>query len=461
MNDTPTSSLVAGDVARLAPFGTDVGTNGSLRTLPDDELLHRLSALLGQSRRIEWQLVAHIGEVDQRRLYAREACDSMFVYCTDVLHLSEHEAYLRIAAARAARDHPILLAMLADGRLHLSGIAKLAPHLTPANREVLLQRATHRSKRQIEALVAELAPRPDVPASIRKLPDRSRGDVMAPSAGHADAAHPDEHALSLDPVRTTTTPNAIPGLNPSGAPSIPAAGRRPTESMSQSVAELGPDRDPATPPVPPHRRSVVEPLAPSRFRVQFTASAAFCEKLERLTELMRPKVPDGDLARILETVVTEALERREARRYGKTRSPRKTIASADTAASRDTSASPETAASPSRLDARPSRYIPAVVRRVSHARDDGRCRFVGPTGRRCGSPRWLQFHHVTAWARGGEASAGNIRVMCRIHNAYLAEKDYGKAVMARFRRARRGTGPTSQAEVTAKGNELGPDRGRA
>jgi hypothetical protein len=51
----------------------------------------------------------------------------MFVYCIDV-HLSEAEAYLRITAARAAREHPVLLHMLADGRLHLTGIAKLVPH---------------------------------------------------------------------------------------------------------------------------------------------------------------------------------------------------------------------------------------------------------------------------------------------------------------------------------------------
>src|SRR5688500_5593329 len=95
-----------------------------LHSLSDDELLRGLSALLEKSRRIEWELVAHIGEVEARRLYAREACDSMFVYCTEVLHLSEHEAYLRIAAARAAREHPMLLAMLGDGRLHLSGMAR-------------------------------------------------------------------------------------------------------------------------------------------------------------------------------------------------------------------------------------------------------------------------------------------------------------------------------------------------
>ena len=54
----------------------------------------------------------------------------MFAYCTGALHLSEGEAYLRIAVARASREHPMLLAMLGDGRLHLSGIALLAPHLT-------------------------------------------------------------------------------------------------------------------------------------------------------------------------------------------------------------------------------------------------------------------------------------------------------------------------------------------
>ena len=129
-----------------------------LTSFSDDELLRRLSDLLGQSRRDEADLVAHIGEVDRRRLYAREASPSMFGYCTEVLHLSEAEAYLRIAAARAAREHPLLLTLLADGRLHLTAIAKLAPHLTPENREDILERAAHRSKREIEELVAELGP---------------------------------------------------------------------------------------------------------------------------------------------------------------------------------------------------------------------------------------------------------------------------------------------------------------
>ena len=143
-----------------------------LQSIPDDELLRRLAELLRQSRRVEADLVAHIGEVEERRLYAREASPSMFVYCTEVLHLSEAEAYLRIAVARASRKHPVLLSLLEDGRLHLTGIALLAPHLTRENRDVILKRATHRSKRQVQELIAEIAPRPDVPAIMRKLPQR-------------------------------------------------------------------------------------------------------------------------------------------------------------------------------------------------------------------------------------------------------------------------------------------------
>ena len=68
----------------------------------------------------------------------------------------------RIAAARASRRHPALLTMLDDGRLHLSGIAVLAPHLTDTNCGELLARATHKTKRELLVLVAEIAPKPDV-----------------------------------------------------------------------------------------------------------------------------------------------------------------------------------------------------------------------------------------------------------------------------------------------------------
>jgi hypothetical protein len=50
----------------------------SLRNVRDEDLLRRLSALVKESRGDEADVVAHIGEVELRRLYAQEACSSMF-----------------------------------------------------------------------------------------------------------------------------------------------------------------------------------------------------------------------------------------------------------------------------------------------------------------------------------------------------------------------------------------------
>src|SRR5258706_11706000 len=64
----------------------------------------------------------------------------------------------------------MILDLLASGAMSLTSVRLLRPHLTPENHEAVLARASGRSRRQIEALVAELAPRPDVPSSVRKLP---------------------------------------------------------------------------------------------------------------------------------------------------------------------------------------------------------------------------------------------------------------------------------------------------
>jgi hypothetical protein len=328
-----------------------------LQSLSDDELLQRLAELLRRSRRVESELVAHIAEVDQRRLYAREASPSMFAYCTEVLNLSESEAYLRIAVARAPREHPMLLAMLSDGRWHLSGIAKLAPHLTVENRDRLLKRAAHKSKRQIEELIAELDPRTEAPAVIRKLPARR-------------------------------------------AESRPSAELRP-DAVEAPTGEPGPGRIQEAS-APPPERHTVEPLAPARYKVQFTASADLHDKLGRLQDLMRASVPDGDLAKIIEAAVTEKLERFEAKRFAKTKAPRKGLEETKMVSS--------------------SRQIPAAVRRVVYARDKGQCTFVDTLGRRCRARDRLEFHHQRPFGKGGDHSPENIRLLCRAHEQ-LARKD--------------------------------------
>jgi hypothetical protein len=151
--------------------------------LSDPDLLARLAALAGQEREASVELVAHLAELDTRSsLYAAHGHGSLFTYCTEVLRLSEDAACNRISAARACRRFPVILDALASGALSLTSVRMLGPHLTPENHEAMLARASGRSRREIETLVAEVAPRPDVPSSVRKLPAVTPPVPTLPSA---------------------------------------------------------------------------------------------------------------------------------------------------------------------------------------------------------------------------------------------------------------------------------------
>jgi hypothetical protein len=160
------------------------------------------------------------------------------------------------------------------------------------------------------------------------------------------------------------------------------------------------------------------PLSPERYKVQFTASKELRDKLDRLQALT-----NADLAAVIEAAVTEKLERIEAKRHGKTKNPRKTIAETDTS--------------------RRSRYIPAPVKRIVRKRDSDQCRFVDQYGRRCTERRGLEFHHHDPFGKGGDHDPAKISLMCRTHNAYFAEREYGKRKMDRFRQPGRVSEPAA------------------
>lgn len=142
----------------------------ALTQLSDPDLLAETNALAARERTATARLIAALAEIDGRRLYLRQACRSMFTYCTEMLHLSEYAAYSRIEAARAARRFPCLLTLLEDGAITLTTIGLLAAHLTDKNHEQVLASATLKSKRLVEELVAALKPQASVPAVVRKLP---------------------------------------------------------------------------------------------------------------------------------------------------------------------------------------------------------------------------------------------------------------------------------------------------
>ncbi|HEY6102294.1 MAG TPA: HNH endonuclease [bacterium] len=350
-------------------------------SLSDRDLLVQLKVLVHQEREVTVALIAHLAVLDERGLHFAEGYSSLFSYCTQALHLSEHAAFGRIAAARAARRFPILLEMVAGGALTLTTLGLLAPHLTPANQDALLAAARHKSKRQVEQILADLHPLPGVPSTIRRLP--------LP----VDSASPPTSPVSPPPTSTLDSIHSVQSVEPSVAsdPSASAGESRPPDSLHA-----------------PPRAAAVTPLGLKRYRVQFTATAEFCDKLCLAQDLLRHQIPDGDLTEILDRALTVLLESLAKERFATTDRPRRRGADQGGGSTTVT------------------RHIPAEVKRAVWLRDGGRCAFVGHSGRRCSTRGFLEFHHIVPYAEGGEATVKNIELRCRAHNQYEAALHFGE-----------------------------------
>ena len=340
-------------------------------SLSDHDLLDRLAALVFKEREASAELVAHLAVLDARpSLYAAQGYGSLFAYCTEALGLSEDAACNRITVAKTCRRFPAILESLASGAMSLTSIRLLHQHLTAENCEAVLAKASGRSRREIEALVAELAPRPDVPTSVRKLP------IPVSSA-------------------------------PAGAVSTSTAGEGPGTIPTVNV----PPQPVAAPPTA--RRPIIENTSPERYRVQFTIGKESHDRLRRLQALLRREIPDGDAGAIVERALALLLEKVESAKVGAAKNPRplQTIRpGTDRAASSQ------------------SREVPRHDKRVVWQHDRGQCAFVGPNGHRCTERAFLEFHHVQPYALGGPTSAQNLSLRCRRHNQYEAELVFGPRV---------------------------------
>src|SRR5919198_5200325 len=163
----------------------------SLVHLTDGDLLRNLAALVVQDRTTTAELLAHLAEVDARRLCLPAGFPSMFLYAVHELRLSEDAALKRIQAARAARRFPVIFDHLAQGRLYLSAVRLLAPYLTSENAHELLDAATHKTKSELEELLAQRFPRSEVLALVTAIPS-SRALCEGPHApGHVEAPVPE------------------------------------------------------------------------------------------------------------------------------------------------------------------------------------------------------------------------------------------------------------------------------
>jgi hypothetical protein len=250
-----------------------MNTTFSVAHLSDSELIVEVKARAARECDATAALIASLAELDARRLYLGEGYSSLFTYCTQMLHLSEHAAYGRIEAARIARRFPVILDFLANGTVTLTNVCLIAPLLTAENHAETLGAIRHKSKREVEHLVARLHPQPPVPAIVRKLPTPRIAEIVCPifAADH-----------------TTPAESSAP------APAVP----------------------------PPAKRPTVVPIAPEQYKVQFTVNAETHRKLGRAQDLLRHVIPNGDLAQIFDRALTLLVAELEKKKLAMATCPR-------------------------------------------------------------------------------------------------------------------------------------------
>jgi hypothetical protein len=417
-----------------------------VKRLSNDELVVRVRHCVREDRRISAQLLAHLGEIEARGLHRDLGYESMFEYAVRVLHMSDSEAGLRLHVARFARKFPDSLEMLSRGELHLTAMKLLAPVLTPENAE-LLNMSCLKTKREIQLLIAQHCPQPDVPDVLRRLPTTRSAHARASAArldgltvladGESAAAHLPAQLRGDRPAASGSTPatqKKCAGVqtmlsSPSGPDALLACPgpsqielSPPTTVALTCLARSEVDRGAETRarplPVSPvaHRsnREPVLPISEGRYKIEFTAGQSVRDLLQEAQDLFRNQLPNGDIEVLFERALALLVSERKKQLYAQTDKPRRSSDATSTDATTTSTSKPN------------SRHIPNAIKRRVYVRDQGRCRFVSPTGERCCARSRLEFHHIQAFGFGGPPTEKNIVLFCRAHNALMAERDFSR-----------------------------------
>lgn len=246
-----------------------MGTITGCEHLSDNALLAGAKELAARERENMEALLRHLSEIGQRKLHEREGCASLFSFCLTELRLSEAESWRRSVVAEAARRYPAIYGMVGRGELNLAVVAAVAPHLKRENYRTLLRRCVGMSRRQVDAMLADLQGR-------RETRDRVR---------HLAAAQ---------------------------AESAPAAsGVRNEEQLPLSDASLPCQEGPQPLAVPDTH---AEAPQGRRVEIKFTADEALWRKLARVRELLRFRVAGDRLEHLLDVLVELWLEKNDPER---------------------------------------------------------------------------------------------------------------------------------------------------
>jgi len=346
----------------------------SLKNISNVELINRLKSLVKQEQHLTLNILPHLIEVERRKLYLDLGFRSLYDYCTRELKYSESGAIRRIYAARAIEKCPTAMEYLVKGLVNLSALSLTWKYVTPE----LLGRISSKSKREVEAIVAEF----NVGLHVK---DRTKPVVVERIVKQSTGTQPQKAAGECK------------------------------EIYRRSGGKLFASADNSTPQM---KEEVVRQNV-TMHDVRCFIDDDVMQQLERCKKLLSGKFPQGlDYNKLMRELAAEWLNRHD---------PVKRVERRDAAKRRSGGVAK------SMRNSEYTRHSPVAVRDAVFKRDGGKCTFVGSNGKRCNSDYNLQYDHFPIpYALGGPSTVKNLRLLCAKHNRYSAEKVYGATHVRKF-----------------------------
>ena len=167
------------------------------------ELHPRVVAALAVECGGKADVIGLLGEIVARRTFVPEGFADPRDYCVRALRMSGDQAVRRLRAARTAHQFPALFPAIADGRLGVTAVNTLGPHLSSENCDELVALAAGRTIEELErALRARQAPAP-APVLERVADSGSPMVADAPVETVPQAPAPADSDVSLEMAQPT------------------------------------------------------------------------------------------------------------------------------------------------------------------------------------------------------------------------------------------------------------------
>ena len=128
-----------------------------LKRISDQDLLYNTKLLVQKEQALGMEIIAHLEEIDRRKLYADLKHPSLWEYCVNELGYSRSQAYRRIDAMRMARSVPEVKTALTTGQLNITTVNLASEFFRGAeicdikSKRKLLTEICGKSKKQVEA----------------------------------------------------------------------------------------------------------------------------------------------------------------------------------------------------------------------------------------------------------------------------------------------------------------------